>query len=1077
MPGDAPQADWHLAEPLTERVAAQRVRRRDSAGPPESERAFRWRAEFPFGPGQLFAQRLAACNIEEAEFLAAVDDATFAPSDAPAPAWARTLAGAYLNPKPASASVLAGLSPSPTDALFPFLRCAAPLIDHFAEALRDNAIRLAGDDLPVAYDPHTVHRMFLGELLDAYKRMLAPTLLLELNLARLSGRLAGDSPAERFGGFVAGLDDRATALQLLKRYPVLARQLVVRGEQWLSSSVAFLGDLAEDWPAISDWLDRDWPDHGAPVGRLTAVQAQLGDSHRGGRSVIAATFDSGLHLVYKPRSLAVDGHFQQLLDWIGGRVEGLTFKTLRILDRGTRGWVEFVRPADCHSAGAVRRFYERQGGYLALLHLLNGSDFHCENVIAAGEHPVLVDLEAMFHARVPTDGHGVHGVALQAWETTVLRTGLLPTPMRWADDGQHLDRSGLGAPQTPPSPLGVLCPEAAGTDEMRLVRKRLPIRPSTHWPTLAGRPVDRIDADAVVAGFTKVYRALMAHRTALLDADGPVARFHGDETRIVLRHTLVYTRLLSESFHPDVLHDALDRDRLFDLLWADVPDSPHLSRVVADECRDLWNGDVPLFHGRVGSRGIASGSGRIIPDFLPEPTDAPVRRRLAHLSEADLDRQAWFIRAALATLEPERVTVTSDARLTVSSDTAHTTQSRLLAQAYGIGDRLAALALRSGGEAGWIGLRHLGKDDWSVGPVGPDLYDGTAGIVLFLAYLGAVTGEPRYRRLAAAGARNLRSQVAALPPAALGIGAFAGWGGLIYLYSSLALMWDQPQWLDEARRMIDTVRPLIEHDTSHDLMGGAAGCIAGLVAMHAVAPSEDLLAVATACGNQLLRSAGRAGPGIGWPSTLFRVPLAGLSHGASGIAAALLDLNRLTGQTRFRDAATAALDYERSLFDSEQGHWADLRPREERRPSRTPMVAWCHGAAGIGLSRLSMLSEPDALTARREIARAVDATLAGGFGDNHCLCHGDLGNLDLLVQAGQAMRHRAWDDAAERRTLAILDDVEHHGWRCGINKPVGTPGLMTGLAGIGYGMLRLACPSTVPPVTTLSPPQITASRG
>lgn len=1073
--GREARPDWRLAEPLTERVASLRSHtpRPARGSPPEADRALRWREEFPFGNDALFSQRLAACGISEAEFLSVTDGVTDPPRGAAGPpAWARTLEDAYRLPRQTSGSVLTWFSPKSTDALFPFLRCAAPLIDRFAGALRDNAVRLVGEqDAP--YDGETVHRLFLGELLGSFKRMLAPALVLELNLARLGGQLVGASPAERFRSFVTDLDDRAAALSRLGRYPVLARQLVIRGEQWLASSLAFLRDLADDWPAVCGWLGRD-----ESAARLTAVRAQLGDTHCGGRSVIVAAFDSGLRLVYKPRSLAVDRDFQELLGWIGARADGLTFRTVRILDRGTHGWVEFVRPADCESVDGVRRFYERQGGYLALLYLLNGSDLHCENVIAAGEHPVLVDVEALFHARVPVDRHSVHGVAGRGLEASVLRTGLLPTLIRWTEDGPHPDRSGLAAPQSPPSPLEVLSPDAEGTDEMRLVRKRLPIRPSAHLPTVAGQPAERIDVGAVVDGFTTVYRTMLAHRDELVDPGGPITRFHGDEIRVVLRHTLIYSRLLSESYHPDLLRDALDRDRLFDMLWADVPDNPHLSRVVTDECRDLWNGDVPVFRGRVGSRAIEASSGRSIPDFLPEPTDAPVHRRLLEtLSEADLARQTWLIRASLATIDPGRTTETREGRPSVPAGTVHTARERLMAQACDIGERLEVLAMRSGDEAGWIGLRHVSKDEWSVSPVGADLYDGTAGIVLFLAHLGAVTGAPRHRRLAMAGARNLRNQVAAVSAGTHGIGAFDGLGGLIYLYSHLALLWGQPQWLDEARDLTRAVLPLIEHDSAHDLMGGAAGCIAGLLALHAVAPSGEVVAAATACGDQLLRSARRTTPGIGWPSTLFRVPLTGLSHGASGVTGALLALHRLTGETRFRDTAAAGLEYERSLFDGEQGTWADLRPREDRTPSRAPMVAWCHGAAGIGLSRLSMLSDPDAQTARREIAHAVDATLAWGFGDNHCLCHGDLGNLDFLLQAGMALGHQAWRDAVERRTLGMLDEVERSGWRCGVNKPVATPGLMTGLAGIGYGMLRLASPHAVPAVTTLSPATITASRG
>lgn len=1054
-------SDWRRGEPLADRVAWSRSRPGDGTGTRTTtegpRRATRWREQFPFGDDQPFEHRLAAAGISEDEFLTALEPTTLWHSASAPPEWARTLVEAFAALQPADPA-FAGFTPSRTDALYPLVRWTAPLLDHFGAALREQADDLVGDaDGPL--HGVDVARLFLGALVDAFERMVAPTVLLELNLARLGGHLVGATPAERFENFLDGLEDRAAAIGLLARYPVLARQLVVRGGHWLASSTAFLRHLTDDWPAIRTWVDCN-----SERPTLTGVQTSVGDSHRGGRSVVVASFATGKRIVYKPRSLAVDAHFQELLSWIGARVSGPTSRRLEVVDCGTHGWMEFVAPADCESLDGVGRFYERLGAHLALVHLLNGSDFHCENVIAAGEHPVLVDLEALFHGRVRADSRTLHGVAAEVWDTSVLRTGLLPTPMRWVDDDEPLDRSGIGAPQGQLTPLAVLCPEGVGTDEMQLVRKRVVIRPSTHLPTVAGRGTGHVDVEAVVEGFRSVYRAIRCHRDELMAADGPLARFSGDDVRLVLRHTLVYSRLLSESFHPDVLRDALDRDHLFDLLWADVPESPHLGRIVADECRDLWNGDIPLFRAQVGSRDVETSSGRIVADFLPEPTDAPVRRRLREMSDDDLERQTWLIRAALATRGAGRVTAARGPRPQPTG--RHDARDRLMEQACRIGDRLDTLAVRSGREAGWMGLTQDGKDQWSLHPVGPNLYDGTAGIVLFLAHLGNLTGDRHYRDLATAAARNLANQVAALPPAAVGIGAFSGVGGLLYLYSHLSVLWDEPQWLERARDTVDAVTPHIEHDSMYDLVGGSAGCIAGLLAFYAVAPSDEVVDVATACGDHLLRCARPMAPGIGWPSALYGVPLAGLSHGASGIAGSLLALHLLTDEPRFRDAAFAALDYERSLFDSQQGNWADLRPRNGQ--PRIAMAAWCHGAAGIGLSRLGMSTSLDPSTARSEIATAVDATLASGFGDNHSLCHGDLGNLDMLLQAGRAMGIRQWNDAVESLTRMVLDDIEENGWRCGIDKPVDIPGLMTGLAGIGYGLLRLAHPDDVPAVTTLS---------
>jgi hypothetical protein len=90
--------------------------------------------------------------------------------------------------------------------------------------------------------------------------------------------------------------------------------------------------------------------------------------------------------------------------------------------------------------------------------------------------------------------------------------------------------------------------------------------------------------------FIRMYRLLLKFRSALLEEGGPIAVFAQDPVRAVVRPTILYDTLLQESFHPDVLRDALDRDRLFDRLWGWVKDCPPLARVIPSEREDLWNG-------------------------------------------------------------------------------------------------------------------------------------------------------------------------------------------------------------------------------------------------------------------------------------------------------------------------------------------------------------------------------------------------------------------------------------------------------------------------------------------------------
>jgi lantibiotic modifying enzyme len=106
---------------------------------------------------------------------------------------------------------------------------------------------------------------------------------------------------------------------------------------------------------------------------------------------------------------------------------------------------------------------------------------------------------------------------------------------------------------------------------------------------------------------------------------------------------------------------------------------------------------------------------------------------------------------------------------------------------------------------------------------------------------------------------------------------------------------------------------------------------------------------------------------------------------------------------------------------------------------------------------------------RGEIDVAVRSTLAGGFGENHSLCHGDLGNLELLFAAARLGNDPELEERAWRTAGGIADNIRNDGWLFGLPGSIETPGLMAGLAGVGYGLARLARPDLFPNVLTLDP--------
>lgn len=158
------------------------------------------------------------------------------------------------------------------------------------------------------------------------------------------------------------------------------------------------------------------------------------------------------------------------------------------------------------------------------------------------------------------------------------------------------------------------------------------------------------------------------------------------------------------------------------------------------------------------------------------------------------------------------------------------------------------------------------------------------------------------------------------------------------------------------------------------------------------------------------------------------------------------------------------------MFSLENQNWPDLRDLESVANSGQStsdgqahyMTTWCHGASGIGLGRLASLKYIDDAIIRDEITTALKTTITQGFGLTHSLCHGDLGNLDVLLLADQILHDPQHHEQVERLVPMILDSIDTHGWITGIPTGIESPGLMTGIAGIGYELLRLAETEKIP---------------
>lgn len=917
-----------------------------------------------------------------------------------------------------------------------FALVVAPFAERAAGRLltspSNNAVR-AGTAVGLA----PVLEDFRSHLTRRLARFAARTLVLELHKARRAGRLAGDGPEARFRDFLRLTAGRDGLAAFLTAYPVLARILARTSLAAADALTEMLGRLADDRELLdaSGVLgDRAPGAHAAGRGprALTGVEAGAGDSHRGGRSVMILRFTDGSRLVYKPRPLAAHRHFNTLVEWFGSLPGAPSLRALRVLDRGDYGWVEFVEERPCSSTAETHLFYRRQGALLALLHLLDGTDLHQENLIACGPHPVLVDVETLFHPPL-SQAHSADPAA-RALHDSVHRVGLLPQLL--VGDSAALDVSAIGGGRAAASPIETADWADAGRDTMRLVRRSARFTESANRPRLQGVPADpSAYTDSLCEGFRAGYTSISDYRDELLGRRGLLTDFAQDEVRVVPRPTWTYTTLLDESTHPDLMRDAAERHQVLSLLRTPTLGVPALPGLEDEEIEELWAGDVPVFLTRPGSTDLWSGTGRAVP-VAPGPTGlARVEEKVRAMDTVDRQDQERIIRAAMVSTSsepPHRAEGGTRARTAATAPEPE----QLLSAARSVGDQLVSLAYRHKERTNWIGLELLGERYWRLAPMAADLASGYTGPALFLAQLAALTGAERYAETA----REALAPVPGLLDAlhgrvddltVLGSGAFAGLGGIAYALAEVGSLLGDRAVLDLAGPATRLACAASAAEDGYGVRGGAAGGLVSLLAVHRTTGRSEAWRGAERCAERI---------------SVAPLPEAGgFAEGAAGIGWALLRFASAGGGEQYRTAGLRAL--RRAAVEVTGGR------------------AWCEGAAGVALA---IADSPDAL-ADPDLSGWL-AEQAGELADSapladDSLCHGELGLLELLGHGALTGDRTPW----VRRAGTLLAAADREGPRCGTPGHVPHPGLLTGLSGVGHGLLRAGFPDRIGSALLLNP--------
>ena len=1010
-----------------------------------------WCATSTDGDRGLFSKRLAADGFNVSEIEPLLGDVRLAEKRS-LPKWVQTFRWAF-------DEVINGLRKLHLPGVvqsehpLPFQELFIPVITAARER-RDCALN---ETFPVVSE--AAQAQLQRHLLHDLSRLCTPILQEWLGLFQTKDRQPGSILNRRDTDHVASLDGHAgfaaglsgsELKELFCLHVVLARLLATLIDHWSSTTTEFLQRLQADLPLIQEKQNG-----GQDPGPVTGIESQLSDPHNGGRTVLKVTFADGLSIAYTPKDVGQAIAWRALLSWLDAEGAPQSAVAPVVIERNGYGWVEWIDMEPCTRTDGAAQFFRRAGAMQCLLQLLQGTDFHHGNVVAKGDAPVPVDVEALMHPFV-RDTQAIGGrhravaLAANALREAGVSSGYLPT---W-----------MSLPGNQVLPVGGLNTEC--DSEAEPVQKN-----QLFWqlreqfrnlPQTPRGPVSVADCKGdFLDGYEAMYLFLLQRKGSLVASDGPLSGFQGRKVRVILRPTRLYDAILRKSLSRLHMSDGVAWSLHFDLLarFSDWGRDAKIDGLIQRaERRCLQSLDIPVFSTTTQEAHLTLPDGALSENHFKKNSFDQVMQRVASLSPNSMTRTSRIIALSLAFAvdknSHQRISFTKrvDLKPHPVVKLSELTDEQTTVEALKIAALLNRKAFRANGGAAWIGAAHLpGRWRRQIAVLGPDLFEGAAGIAVFLSALHACTGDYRHRDLALSALAPLRKDIR--HPARrtrlgrlMTLGGGAGIGSLIYALVRTGRFLDDKKLVDDATRLLGLIsNRLVTEDRSFGLMYGTAGAILGLLTLYREIPGDEVLERALDCGRHLITNLGKQQ--LDQDSTQRKAwDVPGLFPRNAGVALALLQLYAASGDTLFRVAGKALYEAELALLSKETGDML----------------------AGQGLACLACCQVLEDTLTYNLVIDAASRVAKAAVAQKDEMPNGSLGCVEFLFEAG---RHLSRPDlialARHRATLLLTRSRDIDSLWQSAGESCDNPGFFNGVAGVGYQLLRFRYPAHFPSVALL----------
>lgn len=814
--------------------------------------------------------------------------------------------------------------------------------------------------------------------------------------------------------------------------------------------------------------------------KVKNIQTGLSDSHNKGRSVMILEFDDENKIVYKPKDLGVSKTFYDLIDRLNNYDGIFKMKTIETIYRDGYGWEEFIDYTSCQSNNEVAEYYTRMGQLLGIVYILDGNDCHSGNIIAHGAQPVIIDLETILNAEVVQNNTGdISNAAVTAsmmMMNSIFKTGFLPF---WnvGINGNKIDLSGLGGGNEQTSLGKAEVWQNFGNDDINFSYKNVTLPSSKNlafkYNNIISDSLEYIDE--ILIGFENVYRIIMDNSDELLSNGNLLDNFKHAVLRYVVRDTKVYADVIRRLRNPKYLRTGTDWGiGLESLCKSNFSNFSYYrkSGFLNSEQSQLSELDIPCFTIKASGNTFYGYGEEIQLDIsaVKNPFNK-MQERLYKLSESDLNLQMGYIRMSfIAKGDAKNFNKVNHYKEIFEPEKYHPIDKEFCLEfAERYAGKLESQAIKSSdGSISWIAIELLYQSNaLQLKPIGLTFHTGASGIAVFLACLYKITGNEKYKSLGQSALKLVISELENVDSSivtAMGIGAGVGIGSVIYALSTAGELLNDESLINNAVNISSMIsKDVISKDKQFDIIQGAAGCILATLKLYKVSKNESVLDVAKLCGDHIISNMEKTSTGHMACPTLNGKFHTGFSHGAAGLSLALLKLFEVTQDEKYKLAALSEIEYEQSLFNEHEKNYPDLRSDELKF-----MTSWCHGAPGIGVSRIEsykILGEKNYLS---QALIAAETTSNFTLNELDQLCCGNFGRLAVLNYISNNTEDEKLSELVKKKASYIIERYKiNGGFFIYDNQPTDffSPGLFTGETGIAYALLYIAFPKTIPYVS------------